>query len=173
MARIAPTNELQAKSELEGATPLKYRVLSLRKGERKELWRVMLGWALNWAIFLALLQVHPTSYFLLFTPHILHPTSYTVVLMLLQTFLFYACDFAVGAEDQEGGYLAHRELLLSWTWSIAQRVIFNEPLVIVSARGLPMLLRSRACACLLNEACVEYLAQGIEAFGEVVRAIMG
>ena len=52
-----------------------------------------------------------------------------------------------------------------------QRIVFNEPLVILSAKGLPMLLRSRVCSCLFSEACVEYLAQGIEAFGSGLSAL--
>ena len=62
--------------------------------------------------------------------------------------------------------------VLAWAWSILQRIFFNEPLVIVSSKGLPMLLRSRACACLFSETCVEYLAQSIEALGSISRELM-
>jgi len=62
--------------------------------------------------------------------------------------------------------------MLAWTWSIIQRIVFNEPLVIVSMKGIPMLLRSRACACLFSEACVEYAGIIIEAVGVCLQELV-
>ena len=51
------------------------------------------------------------------------------------------------------------------------QVIFNDPLVIVTARGLPMLLRSKVCTCLCSEGCIEYAGQAIEAAGAIMSLV--
>ena len=122
-----------------------YQVLSLRtRQQRKTVARVALGWTLN----------------------------VVMLLLLLQLFLLYVCELDAKAKTAADRLLVHRELILSWTWSVLQRVFLNEPLVILSSKGLPMLLRSRTCACLFSETCVEYLAQGIEAIGSITREFM-
>ena len=104
--------------------------------------RILLGWALNWLVLLA----------------------------LIQAFLLYACQFAsLGLEDVP---LLHRELLFGWLWSIGQKVLFNDPLVIITSRGLPMLLRSKMCACLCSEGCIEYIGQAVEAMGAIAKEVM-
>jgi len=94
--------------------------------------------------------------------------NWIVQLALLQIFLMYACE--VQANNMGG---AINDLLYTWLWSIGQKVVFNEPLIILSARGLPMILRSRICSRLCSEASVEYMGQGVEAGGLVVREGMG
>ena len=42
-------------------------------------------------------------------------------------------------------------------------MILIEPLVILSSRGLPMLIRSSFCSCLCTESCIEYFSQAVEA----------
>ena len=96
----------------------------------------------------------------------------TFLLALLQTFLLYVCEFNARGVQSEN-YLMHRELILAWGWSVLQRMFLNEPLVILTSKGLPMLLKSKVCSCLVSETCVEYLSQGIETFGEFTRALMG
>ena len=77
-------------------------------------------------------------------------------------------DGAAAAEDETEGssessqVLVERELMWSWGWSIMQRVLFNEPLMIISVRGLPMLLRAQCARQLCSEALLEYVAQAVE-----------
>ena len=70
---------------------------------------------------------------------------------LLAAFMLYACEF--GTFDSSS-----KVLLLSWLWSIGQRFIVNEPLLIGLAKGLPMLFSSPVCANLCSESCVNVLA---------------
>ena len=146
VAHVAPMSELEERANAEELQSgrLKYEVLSLRtRQQRKSARRIALGWSLN----------------------------VLILVVLLQTFLLYVCEFnarGIAAEN----YLMHRELILSWTWSVLQRILFNEPLVILSSKGLPMLLRSRTCGWLFSETCIEYLAQGIETMGSLTREFM-
>ena len=150
VATIAPDEHEQANAidcdeveDIPNAT-MRYRTMSLKTlSERKSVYRVILGWALNWIILLGLLQV----------------------------FFIYVCEFSVNT-SVTNAQLAHNELMLAWTWSIIQRIVFNEPLVIVSMKGIPMLLRSRACACLFSEACVEYAGIIIEAVGVCLQELV-
>ena len=144
IAPISETEELANAGELQSGK-LKYEVLSLRtKQQRKSAVRIAVGWLLN----------------------------VTFLLALLQTFLLYVCEFNARGVQSEN-YLMHRELILAWGWSVLQRMFLNEPLVILTSKGLPMLLKSKVCSCLVSETCVEYLSQGIETFGEFTRALMG
>ena len=147
IGQIAPMSELEERNnanELQSRR-LRYEVLSLRtKQQRKSAMRVALGWSLN--VFM--------------------------LLLLLQIFLVYVCDFSARSGAPSQNQMMHRELVLAWTWSILQRIFFNEPLVILTSKGLPMLLRSRACSWLFSETCVEYLAQSIEALGSISREMM-
>ena len=95
--------------------------------QRHLLLKVCLGWTLNWLAMLTMLFI----------------------------FWMYVCELSSGtAED---GQVVQSELLVSWGWVIIQRVLLNEPLVIIMTRALPILLHSRICACLFTESCVEYL----------------
>ena len=68
--------------------------------------------------------------------------------------------------------LLHREVLFAWLWSIGQKVFFNDPFVIVTSRGVPMLLRSKVCACICSEGCIEYVGQAVEAVGAVAKEVL-
>ena len=147
IGQIAPMSAGQERANAEGLNgqKLRYEVLSLRtRQQRKSALRVALGWSLN----------------------------VSLLLMMLVLFLMYVCEFNARGGTAADHYLMHRELVLAWTWSVLQRVIFNEPLVILCAKGLPMLLRSRVCGCLFSETCVEYLAQIIEAGGAITRELV-
>jgi hypothetical protein len=110
------------------------------EGEWQAAWSLLLGWFLNLSLTLGLLQI----------------------------FLMYACEFATlpGVEDT---HLIQRELMFGWAWSILQRLVLNEPLIIVGSRGLPLMLHSSICACLCTEAIVEYISQAVEASASVVK----
>lgn len=86
-----------------------------------------------------------------------------LLLAMLQLFLLYVCEFASTEGSSESSQvLVERELMWSWGWSIMQRVLFNEPLMIISVRGLPMLLRAQCARQLCSEALLEYVAQAVE-----------
>ena len=142
--RFGSNCELCFRCDLQNGVAKINNCLGLKTlSERKSVYRVILGWALNWIILLGLLQV----------------------------FFIYVCEFSVNT-SVTNAQLAHNELMLAWTWSIIQRIVFNEPLVIVSMKGIPMLLRSRACACLFSEACVEYAGIIIEAVGVCLQELV-
>ena len=91
---MADMSELEQRVNAAGddapGTALRYNVLSVRtRSQRKSVYRVALGWSLNWAMLLCLLGL----------------------------FLLYVCEFnARGA--MEDAYMMHRELVLAWTWSV-------------------------------------------------------
>ena len=87
---------------------------------------------------------------------------------MLQLFILYVCEFS-SSPDLEEDALIHRELVWAWSWSTMQRVIFNEPLTIVSIRGLPMLLRSQCARQMCSEATLEYVAQAVETLAGIVK----
>ena len=111
--------------------------------ERKKIWSLVVGYVLN----------------------------FLLLLLLLQLFLIYACEFATlpGVDDT---HLIQRELLFAWLWSVVQRIILNEPLLIITSRGLPILLQSSLCACLCSEAMVEYASHFIEAFAAMLKELV-
>ena len=86
--------------------------------------------------------------------------NWLIFFTLLAAFMLYACEF--GTFDSSG-----KVLLLSWAWSIGQRFIVNEPLLIGLAKGLPMLFSSSICSSLCSESCVNVLS----IIGSVVMSI--
>ena len=90
---------------------------------------------------------------------------------MLQIFLFYTCEFATSPEIEDHG-LIERELMFAWSWSILQRIIFNEPLTIVSARALPMLLQSNICRACCSETLLDLIAQAVETVAGIVKEAM-
>ena len=54
-------------------------------------------------------------------------------------------------------------------FSCRRRVVFNEPLTIVSIRGLPMVLRSQCARQLCSEGMLDYVAQAVETFAGVAK----
>ena len=113
-----------------------------RRHRRRARGRVLAGWVLNWAMLLALLQI----------------------------FMMYACEYSTLPDAPSP--LVQRELMFTWLWSVLQRILMNEPLVILSARGLPMLLRSKLCACLCSEACVDYMGHFVEAAAQLAKELV-
>ena len=94
---------------------------------------LLIGWCLNWLL----------------------------LLVLLELFLLYSCELATRSDEQDAALL-QRELLFAWLWSVLQRILFNEPLVILLVRCLPLLMHSRLCSGLCSEGCVEYVAMAME-----------
>ena len=101
---------------------------------------MLVGWTLNWILLLGMLQI----------------------------FLVYACDFATlpGVADTP---MIQRELLWAWGLSVLQRILFNEPLLIIISRGLPMLLKSSFCSYVCGDACVDSISQTVEATMSVAK----
>ena len=112
-------------------------------GNLKRMCTTSVGWMINWILLLGLCQI----------------------------FLIYACEFSTlpGVEDTP---LLQRELMFAWAWSVVQRVILNEPLVILSSRGLPMLLRSSFCSCFCTESCIDYIGQAVEAGVGMIKELL-
>lgn len=62
------------------------------------------------------------------------------------------------------------ELLLSWAWSILQRFVVNEPLLILVGKLVPMLFSTALCANVCGESIANlagYLVAGIISFVKV------
>ena len=80
-----------------------------------------------------------------------------------------ACALADGCEfySVESEPTAGKALLLSWTWSVVQRFMINEPALIFVGKGFPMLVASEACANL----CGETVANVVGVLFEVLLAI--
>lgn len=96
--------------------------------------------------------------------------SWLVFLGLMLTFSLYACEFHLQRQDATN----RDELLLSWGWSIGQRFLINEPVIIVLSKGLPMLLTSdlcQRCAPCWTESFGELLAMTIDVVISVFRSL--
>jgi len=87
--------------------------------------------------------------------------------VLLIIFMLYGCDLS-GAFRAPGYGEA---LLLSWTWSVAQRFLVNEPMLIGLAKGLPMLFSSAICANVCSESCANTLALVTEVVANFCKAL--
>ena len=115
--------------------------LSLRRSMKRRDWAcaasILLGWVLNWFVFLGLL-------------------------FLFSTYgcAFYARYAATDTADSQ-------QLLLSWLWSVGMRFLINEPFLICASKGLPMLFTSAFCANFCSEsivACLALIVEGVLTF---------
>mgnify|MGYP006114583133 CR=1 FL=1 len=84
--------------------------------------------------------------------------SWTLYVGLLGVFSVYSCEFfAIGSESGSGIGLeapAGQALLLSWAWSIVQRFVVNEPVLIFASTGIPMCFASAFCGNFCGESIV-------------------
>ena len=88
---------------------------------------------------------------------------------LLFVFSLYGCELfsteAVGAN-------AHwEELILSWGFSLFQRFIVNEPILILVSKGVPMLFTTAFCANVCGETIVNLLSLAVGAIATCMRNI--
>ena len=106
-------------------------MLSLSRALKRKEWRHAGRLALGWAI------------------------NHFFFTALLLVFLVYGCVFEeLSARDNS-------ELLMySWMWSIMQRFVINEPLIILISVLLPMLFATECCANLCTESCNNALGIG-------------
>ena len=73
------------------------------------------------------------------------------MLGLLLLFVTYLCEFSA----QPRPLVIQRELLWTWAFSITQRFLVNEPLIIIASKLGPKLLRSKVWYACFSERCVE------------------
>ena len=74
---------------------------------------------------------------------------------LLITFIFYACELFVG-----GGMW--QQLIFAWIFCVFQRFVVNEPVLILAAKGLPILFASEFFANFCGETIVNLLDLSIQ-----------
>jgi len=127
-----PVDEHNGEERRAGERVLRYdslneqlAMLSLSRAVKLKQWRragrLALGWALNHACF-------------------------TVLLLL---FVTYGCRFE--AESELTKQQSQELLLYSWAWSIMQRFVINEPVIIFIGVLLPMIFATECCANLCTE----------------------
>merc|ERR1712146_649593 len=105
--------------------------LSLSRALRKRDWRRARQIALGWAI------------------------NYVFFVFLLIIYIIYGCVFeTLSAEDNSEAFF------WSWMWSLAQRFLAMEPLIIVFGALVPVLFASQTCANLCTESCNNFLGVG-------------
>ena len=105
--------------------------LSLSRALRKRDWRRARQIALGWAI------------------------NYVFFVFLLIIYIIYGCVFeTLSAEDNSEAFF------WSWMWSLAQRFLAMEPLIILFGALVPVLFASQACANLCTESCNNFLGIG-------------
>lgn len=59
----------------------------------------------------------------------------------------------------------------TWLWSLVQRFLINEPLLILLSKGFPMLIHSTYCNNVYMESCVHFWDPIIEALANMLRAL--
>ena len=95
---------------------------TLRMRDYRAMGGILCGWACNWLAFCALLSL----------------------------FVLYGCEFSSALSKAAAPSVAAASvgeaLMLSWAWSVAQRFLINEPILIGLAKGLPILFSSALCA---------------------------
>jgi len=75
---------------------------------------------------------------------------------LLITFIFYACELFVG-----GGMW--QQLIFAWIFCVFQRFVVNEPVLILAAKGFPILFASEFFANFCGETIVNLLDLSVQA----------
>ena len=77
--------------------------------------------------------------------------NWIFMLGLLFLFMTYVCEFSA----QPHPLHIQRELLWTWGFSITQRFLVNEPLIIIASKLGPKILRSKICYICFSERCIE------------------
>ena len=81
--------------------------------------------------------------------------NHAAFVLLLLVYVVYGCVFEqISAADNSEAFL------LSWLWSILQRFVAMEPIIILFGALVPMLFASEACANLCTESCNNALGIG-------------
>ena len=76
---------------------------------------------------------------------------------LLLVFAVYGCVFDEASSVDNSDEL----LMYSWAWSIMQRFIVNEPVLIGMSVLIPMLFATECCANLCTESCNNVLGVAV------------
>jgi len=87
---------------------------------------------------------------------------------LLFVFALYACELFSSESTSNADW---RALLLSWGFSVCQRFIVNEPMLILLSKGVPMLFTSELCANVCGETVVNLLDLLVQAIATCIKSI--
>ena len=117
--------------------------MSFRRSFRKREWRHVLPVACGWL------------------------ANWALMIGLMSIVSAYGCEFYASLAEGK-----HSEaFLLSWGWSIIQRFVVNEPMLILAQKGVPMLFASVACEHFLSESMVACLGLIVESFVVLLRSL--
>ena len=72
---------------------------------------------------------------------------------MLLVFLIYGCHYQTVYNETDNS----EALIISWLWSVAQRFVVNEPVLIFVGLGLPLLFATECCANFFTESCNNFL----------------
>lgn len=117
---------------------------SLRRSLQRRDWRSAANIALGWAL------------------------NWALTLTLMSVFTLYGCELIGTQGDSQIG----QQIVLSWCWSLFQRFIINEPMLIFIATGAPALFATECCANMCTESCSTCLGlfvEAIKAFMQTLR----
>ena len=87
---------------------------------------------------------------------------------MLFVFALYACELFSAESTSNADW---RALLLSWAFSVCQRFIVNEPMLILVSKGVPMLFTSELCANVCGETVVNLLDLFVQAIATCIKRI--
>lgn len=121
---------------------------SLTRSLEERNWRrvafIAAGWALNLVCFLGLLLV----------------------------FVLYGCElFSTDPEVVSGEPADWRALVVSWGFSVFQRFVVNEPMMILVSKGMPILFTTEFCANVCGETIVNLLDVMVQAIVACIKEI--
>lgn len=94
--------------------------------------------------------------------------SYVCFIGLLLTFSLYGCEIYFFATKND---VTGTELLLSWAWSIFQRFIVNEPILIILGKVVPLLFSSALCTNVCGETVVNVLGYVVAGVSQCLKAL--
>ena len=77
--------------------------------------------------------------------------NWVLLFGLLFTWLLYVCEFSAMPHPD----FIQRELMWTWSFSVVQRFVVNEPLIIVMSKLGPQILKSSLFYACFSERCIE------------------
>ena len=89
---------------------------------------------------------------------------------MLIVFVMYGCHIKTLSP---GDPKADEAIMLAWLWSVGQRFLINEPVIILIGVAMPALFASKVCASVCTESCENGMEVCVETTVQFVKALRG
>ena len=89
---------------------------------------------------------------------------------MLIVFVMYGCHIKTLSP---GDPKADEAIMLAWLWSVGQRFLINEPVIILVGVAMPALFASKVCGTVCTESCENGMEVCVETTVQFVKALRG